>query len=44
EPAAITHEQAKELLASAVPAKGRFAKKTPAKKAPAKKTTRTTKK
>ena len=37
EPASITHEQAKELLASATPAKGRFAKKTPAKKAPAKK-------
>jgi DNA topoisomerase-1 len=35
EPAAITHEQAKELLASATPAKGRFAKKTTAKKAPA---------
>ena len=38
EPADITHEDAKELLASAVPAKGRFAKKTTAKKAPAKKT------
>jgi DNA topoisomerase-1 len=31
EPADITHEQAKELLASATPAKGRFAKKTTAK-------------
>lgn len=36
EPAAITHEQAIELLASATPAKGRFARKTTAKKAPAK--------
>ena len=48
EPASITHEQAKELLASATPAKGRFAKKVTAKKAPAKKTaakkTTTTKK
>ncbi len=49
EPASITHEQAKELLAEATPAKGRFARKTttkakaPAKK-PVKKTTRTTKK
>lgn len=34
EPASITHEQAKELLASATPAKGRFSKKTPAKKTP----------
>jgi DNA topoisomerase-1 len=39
EPAAITHEQAKELLASAVPAKGRFAKKAPVKKSPARKAT-----
>ena len=38
EPKDITHEQAKELLADAKPAKGRFAKKTTAKKAPAKKT------
>jgi DNA topoisomerase-1 len=37
EPASITHEQAKELLASATPAKGRFAKKAPAKKSPARK-------
>jgi DNA topoisomerase-1 len=44
EPAEITHEQAKELLASAVPAKGRFARKTATKKTPAKKTTRKTKK
>jgi DNA topoisomerase-1 len=45
EPASITHEQAKELLASATPAKGRFARKTTAAKKPAaKKTTRTTKK
>jgi DNA topoisomerase-1 len=36
EPASITHEQAKELLASATPAKGRFARKTAA-KAPARK-------
>jgi DNA topoisomerase-1 len=36
EPASITHEQAKELLASATPAKGRFARKT-ATKAPARK-------
>lgn len=36
EPKSITHEQAKELLASATPAKGRFARKTTA-KAPAKK-------
>lgn len=43
EPASITHEQAKELLASATPAKGRFARKT-ATKSPAKKTSRTTKK
>lgn len=35
EPKDITHEQAKELLADAKPAKGRFAKKTTAKKAPA---------
>ncbi|MDB5186849.1 MAG: topA [Candidatus Saccharibacteria bacterium] len=47
EPASITHEQAKELLASATPAKGRFARKTTTKapsKKPAKKTTRTTEK
>lgn len=31
EPKDITHDQAKELLASAVPAKGRFAKKTTSK-------------
>ena len=31
EPKDITHDQAKELLANAVPAKGRFAKKTTAK-------------
>jgi DNA topoisomerase-1 len=37
EPASITHEQAKELLASATPAKGRFAKKTTTKKAPVRK-------
>ena len=37
EPADITHEQAIELLASATPAKGRFARKAPAKKAAAKK-------
>lgn len=47
EPASITHEQAKELLAEATPAKGRFARKTstkaPAKK-PVKKATRSTKK
>jgi DNA topoisomerase-1 len=39
EPASITHEQAKELLAAATPAKGRFARKTTA-KAPAKKPVR----
>jgi DNA topoisomerase-1 len=47
EPASITHEQAKELLAEATPAKGRFARKTTAKapaKKPVKKATRTTKK
>ena len=38
EPKDITHEQAKELLAEAKPAKGRFAKKTPTKKPAAKKT------
>ena len=38
EPKDITHEQAKEMLASAPAAKGRFAKKSTAKKAPAKKT------
>jgi DNA topoisomerase-1 len=46
EPASITHEQAKTLLAEAAPAKGRFARKTTAKspaKKPAKRTTRTTK-
>lgn len=43
EPASITHEQAKKLLAEATPAKGRFARKTTA-KSPAKKTTRSTKK
>ncbi|MET0980055.1 MAG: type I DNA topoisomerase [Candidatus Saccharimonadales bacterium] len=43
EPADITHEQAKELLASATPAKGRFAKKTPAKKPAAKKASTTKK-
>jgi DNA topoisomerase-1 len=37
EPASITHEQAKELLAEATPAKGRFARKTAAKKPAAKK-------
>jgi DNA topoisomerase-1 len=41
DPKTITHEQAKQLLAEATPAKGRFARKTaaktPAKKAPAKK-------
>jgi DNA topoisomerase I len=36
DPKTITHEQAKEMLASATPAKGRFARKT-ATKAPAKK-------
>jgi DNA topoisomerase-1 len=36
EPADVTHEQAKTLLAEATPAKGRFARKTTA-KAPAKK-------
>lgn len=35
EPQDITHEQAKELLASATPAKGRFARKTTAAKKPA---------
>lgn len=44
EPASITHEQAKELLANATPAKGRFVRKTTTKKTPAKKTSRTTKK
>jgi DNA topoisomerase-1 len=47
EPASITHEQAKELLAEATPTKGRFARKTTAKapaKKPVKKATRTTKK
>ncbi len=47
EPASITHDQAKELLASATPAKGRFARKTTAKapaKKPVKKSTRATKK
>lgn len=40
DPKTITHEQAKEMLASATPAKGRFAKKTPAaKKTTSKKTT-----
>jgi DNA topoisomerase-1 len=39
EPKKITHEQAKQMLADAPAAKGRFAKrKAPAKKAPAKKT------
>lgn len=37
EPKDITHEQAIELLASATPAKGRFARKTTAKKTPARK-------
>jgi DNA topoisomerase-1 len=37
EPKDITHEQAIELLASATPAKGRFARKAPAKKVAAKK-------
>ena len=37
EPAEVTHEQAIELLASAVPAKGRFARKSTAKKPAAKK-------
>jgi DNA topoisomerase-1 len=41
EPASITHEQAKELLAEATPAKGRFARKTTAKKPAAKKTSTT---
>ena len=47
EPADITHEKAKELLAEATPAKGRFARKTTAKataKKPVKKATRSTKK
>ena len=47
EPASITHEQAKEMLAEATPAKGRFARKGAAKKPAAKKTStakRTTKK
>jgi DNA topoisomerase-1 len=47
EPASITHEQAKEMLAEATPAKGRFARKGTAKKPAAKKTStakRTTKK
>ena len=47
EPTSITHDQAKELLASATPAKGRFARKTTAKsptKKPAKKASRATKK
>ena len=45
EPTSITHEQAKELLASATPAKGRFARKTTTKaKVPAKKASRSTKK
>ncbi len=35
EPQDVTHEQAKELLASATPAKGRFARKTTAAKKPA---------
>lgn len=46
EPASITHEQAKELLAEATPAKGRFARKSTAKapaKKPVKKATRATK-
>ena len=38
DPKTITHEQAKELLAEATPAKGRFARKTAAKKPAAKKT------
>ena len=37
DPKTITHEQAKELLAEATPAKGRFARKTAAKKPAAKK-------
>ena len=36
DPKTITHEQAKELIAEATPAKGRFARKTTTKKAPAK--------
>ena len=38
DPKTITHEQAKELLAEATPAKGRFARKTATKKPAAKKT------
>ena len=38
DPKTITHEQAKEWLAEATPAKGRFARKTAAKKPAAKKT------
>lgn len=38
DPKSITHEQAKEMLAEATPAKGRFARKTTTKGAPAKKT------
>lgn len=40
DPKEITHERAKELLAEATPAKGRFARKTPAKKATAKRPTK----
>ncbi|MNH50359.1 DNA topoisomerase 1 [compost metagenome] len=42
EPKTITHEQAKAMLAEAIPAKGRFARKTTAKK-PVKKAVKTTK-
>lgn len=38
DPKSITHEQAKEMIAEATPAKGRFARKTATKAAPAKKT------
>ena len=41
EPTSITHEQAKELLAEATPAKGRFARKGTAKKPAAKKASAT---
>lgn len=40
DPKSITHEEAKEILAAAPAARGRFAKKTTAKKAAPKKTTR----
>lgn len=44
DPKEVTHDQAKELLAEATPAKGRFARKTPAKKALATKKTAVKKK